>query len=95
MVIVDRTSNFGTFVNQGSHSLLHFTQTRGEGVNVRAQLLASLHHAGFKSAHFLGPCCKLGLHEVLQLSMHCICLLHIHLYSVHIHPLVDDIVLGH
>jgi hypothetical protein len=62
---------------------------------VRAQLLASLHHSGFKSAHFLGPCCKLGLHEVLQLSMHCIRLLHIRLYSVHIHPLVDDIVLGH
>ena len=54
-----------------------------------------MHHAGFKSAHFLGPCCKLGLHEVLQLSMHCIRLLHIRLYSVHIHPLVDDIVLGH
>jgi hypothetical protein len=27
MVIVDRTSNFGTYVNQGSHSLLHFAQT--------------------------------------------------------------------
>ena len=54
-----------------------------------------MHHAGLESAHFLGPCSKLGLHEGLQLGMHCISLLDVRLNSVQVHPLVDDIVLGY